>query len=231
MKKVLLVLALFAFALSASALPFSLTPPTNSSGLPFNFSTCGVITHAGNYYLKTPLLYADRSPCITIKADNVNLNCLSASLAGKNAMGVGIKVTGKNVFVKRCALRNFSFGVLVDNALNTTLYGLGLASNTVGFHALDSSVLINSTAVVWNSRWDYLIGRSTVTATHSTYDNYDVRWLAYDSVVELRHSTGALFYALNSQVSMANTNFTVGHFTNSQLTQGASVYFGELIED
>lgn len=214
-----------------SAGAVSLKPPTTGRGLPFNFSTCGVITHSGDYYLKTPLLYADRSPCITIKADNVNLNCLSASLVGNHTMGIGIKVIGDDVFVKRCALRNFSFGVLVDNALNTTLYGLGLASNTVGFHALDSSVLINSTAVVWNSRWDFLITRSTVKALHSTDDSPDTRWLVQDSSVSASHSSGALFRAFDSQVSMANTNFTVGHFTNSQLTQGNFVYFSELIED
>lgn len=79
---------------------------------------------------------------ISIKADNIFLDCGTGVLKGK-FKNAGITVENrKNITIKNCQIANYETGILVKNSKDVTILDSSLIRNRVGVKLIDSSSVI-----------------------------------------------------------------------------------------
>ena len=148
-----------------------------STNLEFTpISSCGSISKSGNYLLTGPLLTLAQR-CISIRADNVKLNCqgyhIGSSLA--TSFGYAISVNSStNVSIDNCDLANFAYGITAYNSteLNVSnIYdqksGYGISLRDVNYSSILNSMVYNTSYYGISLVRSY---NNTVQANNVSYD-------------------------------------------------------------
>lgn len=236
MKKELLCLILlsaFCFALPAHSIK-----PKDS--LPFNFSTCGIIDASGEYHLTANVQSNQSTPCISINVPFVTLKCDGFTLNGTSEKSTGIQINAGAVQLWSCGVYNYAVAydfTDLSSSINASTIPFYFRSscasnNIIGIQTRQAHGTIEDACIVNNARWDYHFEDSAINAKFASYWNTSAsKWFAQTSNVNVIHAYGNLFRAFYSNVYVEDTNFTLGWFTSSLLTQGQGVSWGELIQD
>jgi len=99
-------------------------------------SSCMQITEPGEYRLVNDIIDSTASTCINIQADNVILDCQGHIVDGVDIWHTyGIYIsrdmqTATNITIKNCIVRDWDFGIYLNQANNNTLTNIISNSNT-----------------------------------------------------------------------------------------------------
>ena len=137
---------------------------------------CGTIQAAGNYTLKSSLLNPTRTgTCLTIKANNVSLDCNNEIIqGGGQAVGTGVSLQGVSNFrLDNCNLRDFQYAVSAANASYLQLQNLNISTVGSGIYAKGAFFsTVSNVSVNTFSNYGFYFNRtnSTVIANDSVRD-------------------------------------------------------------
>ncbi|MEM3404933.1 MAG: NosD domain-containing protein [Candidatus Micrarchaeaceae archaeon] len=159
----------------------------------YPINSCGTISLPGNYSLQSNIVA--HGTCISITANNVNLNCNGRLITGY-LTGTGISITGSNDSVENCAITKFDKGVTINNAsyvslenINISYVGLGVQLSNGLYNKL-INVAVNSFSrvggfVIHNTSRSVITSDSASYGTNSTngflIDNSSSNLISYDS--------------------------------------------------
>ena len=113
-------------------------------------------THTGDLTLNSNVtcdLLPNGLTCIFIAQDDVTLDCNGYSIIGPgpgadmNGDTVGIFVTGSNVIIKNCNVEHFSFGIVNDIVLSSTVESTTVSNNQVGIQVLNGILTLKNVLV------------------------------------------------------------------------------------
>ncbi len=102
-------------------------------------NSCQDIINPGVYYLGVNLTYSGSSgSCITVDADNVAFICKDKGISGKGPYIItktstnGISISKKNnVSISGCSIKDFSYGVNIQNSSNLSITFDNISHNTI----------------------------------------------------------------------------------------------------
>ncbi|HVC58206.1 MAG TPA: right-handed parallel beta-helix repeat-containing protein [Candidatus Acidoferrales bacterium] len=109
---------------------------TRGSLLPYYpISSCGTISHSGNYSLKSNIVDA-QSNCITIAANNVSLSCGGNTINGLGSTpGSMISMAGRsNITITNCGLYGLYDSVNITDSSSVFMSGIKSSSRLYGFY-------------------------------------------------------------------------------------------------
>ncbi|MFH7835234.1 MAG: NosD domain-containing protein [Candidatus Aenigmatarchaeota archaeon] len=182
-------------------------------------SDCTIILSSGNYYLTQDIYYDGNQPCITILANNVDLDCQNHLIYGidaSNSAGISV-VQSSNVNVRNCRIKDFYKGIHTDVSNEVTFYNISLESNSYG-------------AYVENSQSVYVIGESGNTIVTGNYYGiffYNTSYLLRIKYQQLIGNTFGIWGSSSSAVVVEN-NVISGSSTGLFL---GSVSNGNVVEN
>ena len=118
-------------------------------------SDCSALTQSGSTYFITKDIYESfGSPCISIQANNVTLDCQNHLINQTDGFNRAITDDGYgNVSIKNCNVGTFMNGIYVDFANN-----VDLNNNTITSNSQDGITVVSSTNVVVDGVSCYNIG-------------------------------------------------------------------------
>jgi parallel beta-helix repeat protein len=114
-------------------------------------SGCSNLNQEGEtYYLTADIIDSSISPCMTISANNIILDCQNHAIDGDDVAGYGIHVSGiTNITIKNCILSDWatasiylfssSNNQIINSTANSNRFGIWLSSSS-------NNQIINSTA-------------------------------------------------------------------------------------
>ena len=107
----------------------------------YPINSCGTLNKSGNYLMTTDLLVPGQQ-CITINANNVQLDCGGDSMIPlTSSEGPAISVIGhENVTIRNCTTQGFGTGVYVANSKYLTIKGMKIDGGKTGISIINSSV-------------------------------------------------------------------------------------------
>ena len=121
-----------------------------------NISNCVLISSPGSYVLNQSIINTSYTPCITINANDVTLDCQSNLIDGTGS-GYGVRVQSYlRPIIKNCKLSDWTYGIYVDTVNNSQLINNTVSSSQMGIRAynltnslLDSNNCQRSTYGMW----------------------------------------------------------------------------------
>ncbi|MEM4114182.1 MAG: right-handed parallel beta-helix repeat-containing protein [Candidatus Micrarchaeaceae archaeon] len=173
----------------------------------YPLSECGAISLPGNYSLESNV--ASQGTCISINANNVNLNCNGRLLTGY-LTGTGISISGSNDSIENCNVVRFDKGVTINNASYASLEYINISG-------------VGSGVQVSNSMYDKIINvavKSFSRVGGFFFDNVSNSVITSDSAAYGINSTSG-FMIVNSSndlISYDNASSNIGYgfdFVNS----------------
>jgi parallel beta-helix repeat protein len=189
-------------------------------------SGCSNLTQEGEtYYLTQDIIDSSISPCISISANNITLDCQNHVIDGVgDEETYGIYVYNvQNVTIKNCLLTDWDFGLYLYNSNSSTLLNINSNSNSISIY-LDSSSynqIINSTNSVGNIYLDSSSYNQIINSTfNSTYAGITLHSSSYNQIINSTFNFNAdgifLSYSSNNQIinSTFNSNSIAGIYLN-----------------
>jgi parallel beta-helix repeat protein len=112
-------------------------------------SGCSNLDQEGEtYYLTADIIDSSISPCMSISANDVILDCQGHIIDGDGVAGVGIYVITTNIKIENCILSGWDVGIYLESSSNNQIINSTFNSNGVDGIYLESSSnnqIINST--------------------------------------------------------------------------------------
>ncbi|MFH1072510.1 MAG: NosD domain-containing protein [Nanoarchaeota archaeon] len=101
-----------------------------------HLTSCKQISQPGSYTVRAGI--SSPGTCFTILTDNVSIDCRTNQLTG-SATGAGFNITKRNnVEARNCTVRNYYYGVLLDNTNNSAIRSNYLFTNSFGIESVFS---------------------------------------------------------------------------------------------
>jgi parallel beta-helix repeat protein len=107
-----------------------------------NVTSCGTLTTDGYYVLTTNINGSSSAICITINANDVELDCQNYTIYGNDSSDTYGIVSNNydNITVKNCTIKDFTYGVYFENNADAgTILNNTLISNVIGIGLSSSS--------------------------------------------------------------------------------------------
>ncbi|HUY70386.1 MAG TPA: right-handed parallel beta-helix repeat-containing protein [Candidatus Baltobacteraceae bacterium] len=173
----------------------------------YPISSCGAISHPGNYSLTSNIVNA-QSNCITISSDNVQLGCAGRIINGLGSTpGSIIRMSGRNnVTVTDCGFYGLYDSVNITNSTSVFMSGIKSSSRLYGFYisGLSGGSLVFSTATGANN--------ATVYMNNVTYFTLSGMNLTYAG------DKGVGIQMINSDNDIVTNNYGLSNYVGIELS-------------